>query len=144
MNSFIVCEIPAEVWHFVYLGQMTFADRVKSLVAVIVIHSKRRVIRQWFENNWWITTRVTKEIVIHGTPCVFDILHALTRSTSQETDETDIDPYPSLVCSGFVYCDILTSHENVLWCHTSFYRDVILTDCSQNVIKGARAFSRRR
>ena len=84
------------------------------------------------ENHWWITTWVTKNIVIHSNSYVilFFTLSYLVYNTGK-------------------WCKLSLTHHLfvmglsvvVLWRHTCMYCDVILTNCPQNFPIDVRAFS---
>ena len=74
------------------------------------------------ENYWRITSRVTTNIVINGSPYIILFLTWFPGATAQ----INLWKLPSIDC-----CYIAV----VLWCHANTYCDVILTDCHENVSK---------
>ena len=74
------------------------------------------------ENYWWIASRVTTNIVINDSPHIILFLTWFSRA------ETQINRWklPSIDRRSIYVA---------LWRHANTYRDVILTDCHENVSK---------
>ena len=80
----------------------------------------------WFAKNYWrITSRVTANILINGSPYIILFL------TWFSSAETQINRW-KLPSSD------LRSIIVVLWCHANTYCDVIMADCYESVSKWVR------
>ena len=81
------------------------------------------------ENYWRINPQVTKNSLFMATHVLFHFLHAFLLLNHRQTDENShwSIAVPLLFTVGHSVA--------VLWCHTSTYCDVILSDCPQNISK---------
>ena len=81
------------------------------------------------ENYWRINPQVTKNSLFMATHVLFHFLHAFLLLNHRQTDENShwSIAVPLLFTVGHSVA--------VLWCHTSTYCDVILSNCPQNISK---------